>query len=184
MSFHTFQELFVYQLRDLYDAENQILEALPLVIKAASSAELKQALKDHFVDTQNQVERLLTIFNYLETDPEGQHSLGMEGLIAEINEIIQFPGKSAVKDAAIIATAQKIEHYEISGYGTVHCHAKYFNFEDAVSLLQDTLNEEAAADKKLTKLAEGSLFSSGINKEALKITASVGGSHSRTKRKK
>lgn len=174
MSFHTFQELFIYQLRDLYDAENQILEALPQIIKSSSSPELKQALKDHFRETEAQVERLLTIFNYLEVDPEGQHCFGMEGLIHEANEIIQIPGKSAVKDAAIIGAAQKIEHYEVAGYGTVHSHAEYLDFKEAAILLQETLNEEGAADKKLTKIAEGTLFSTGINKEALKITASAG----------
>jgi ferritin-like metal-binding protein YciE len=154
-------DLYVDELKDLYSAENQILKALPKMAKKASSEELKEAFNEHLEVTRKQVERLDQIFSELEVTPRGKKCKAMEGLIEEGKEVLQEDGEPAVIDAALIACAQRIEHYEMAGYGCVRTYARLLNFGDAEKLLQETLDEEAEADEKLTQVAD-----SAINIEA------------------
>jgi ferritin-like metal-binding protein YciE len=158
--------LFVDQLKDLYSAENQILTALPKMANAASSSELREAFQDHLKQSHRHVDRLNKIFTSLGESSQGVVCKGMQGLVEEGEEIIRSTGDPTVKDAALIAAAQRVEHYEMAGYGTVRTYANELGLDEAADLLQDTLDEEGDADKKLTKLAEGGLFKKGINDAA------------------
>jgi ferritin-like metal-binding protein YciE len=160
MKIETLRELFVEELQDLYSAENQITQALPKLAKAADNQQLKQALEAHLKETKQQVERLEQIFEILEESPEGKTCEGMKGLLKEGEEIIKASGEAEVIDAGIISATQRVEHYEISGYGTVRTYAELLGETDAVRLLDETLQEEKAADQKLNKIA------SSINVEA------------------
>lgn len=160
------EELFVDQLRDLYSAEDQIIQALPQMAQAANSAELKTAFQDHLEQTRTHKQRLDRIFSTLNMSSSGQKCEGMEGLLKEGQEALQLSGDPLVKDAALIAAAQRVEHYEMAGYGTVRTFADQLGHSDAKDLLQQTLNEEGDADKKLTSLAEGGMFKTGINEKA------------------
>jgi len=152
---------FVDELRDLYSAENQITKALPQMIEAASSDKLKQAFQEHLDVTKNQIDRLKQVFKQLNESPSGETCKAMQGLIEEGSEVVEKNGNAQVKDAVLIAAAQKIEHYEIAGYGTVRTYAEMLGFEDAADLLQETLDEESETDEKLTELSEE------INQEAI-----------------
>ena len=154
MKLDTMQKLYVEELRDLYDAENQLLKALPKMAKAASSAELKQVFEDHFDETKEHVERLEEIFKGLDESPKGKTCKAMKGLVEEASEIIEEEGEESILDAGIIAAAQKVEHYEIASYGTVCAWAKLLGEEEEADLLRQTLDEEGAADKNLSELAE------------------------------
>jgi len=156
-----------HEIKDLYNAEHQILETLPKLIKAATNKDLKQALKDHLKETKHQVKRLETVFELLGKKPKQQHCSGIEGILKEGDEMVEEPADSTLRDAAIIAAAQKVEHYEITSYGTARAHAKELDLAEIAALLKETLDEEAAADKKLTKIAEGSFFAAGVNRQAL-----------------
>jgi len=163
----TLDSLFIKELEDMYSSENQILEALPKLIKAASLPDLKEALSKHLKETQNQVTRLEKIFSILDLPIQENTCEAMEGILKEGDEIVHNKAKSATLDAAIICAAQKVEHYEIASYGTLRSFAQYLDLDrKIVDLIQDTLDEEGAADKALTKIAEGTMFTSGINKEA------------------
>lgn len=154
MALDSLHDLFVDELKDLYNAENQLLKALPKMAKAAAHPELKAAFEEHLEVTRNQVKRLETIFEELEESPKGKKCKAMEGLVAEGSEIIEEDGEDAVKDAALIAAAQRVEHYEMAGYGCVRTFANLLGFTKAAKLLQETLDEEGDADKALTELAE------------------------------
>ena len=154
MALDSLHDLYVEELKDLYNAENQLLKALPKMAKAASAEELKNAFTEHLEVTRKQVERLDTIFGELEVSPKGKKCKAMEGLLAEGKEIMEEEGDPAVIDAALIASAQRVEHYEMAGYGCVRTFATLLGYEDAAALLQETLDEEGEADKKLTELAE------------------------------
>lgn len=162
----TFRNLFLYTLRDLWSAEHQIIQALPEAIKAVEDPDLKAALQHHFKETKAQVIRLKKIFLKLKENAAGIHCKGMTGLLIEAQEIYKKKGHSPVKDAALIAAFQRVEHYEIAVYGTARAYAKQLGYDDVSSLLDTTLDEEAAADKALSKLAVGGIFTKGINKEA------------------
>jgi ferritin-like metal-binding protein YciE len=151
----------VDELRDLYNAETQLLKALPKMAKAASSPELKAAFEEHLEVTTGQVERLEKIFGELAEVPKGKKCKAMEGLIEEGKDVIEQDGAPSVMDAALIAAAQRVEHYEMAGNGCVRTFAQLLGNEEAATLLQQTLVEEAEADKKLTQLAE-----TAINVEA------------------
>jgi ferritin-like metal-binding protein YciE len=153
----------VDELKDLYNAENQLVKALPKMAKAAASDELRTAFEEHLQETENQVERLETIFKQLDESPKGKKCQAMVGLIEEGKEMIDADAEDAVRDAALIAAAQKVEHYEIAGYGTVRTYAQLLGLEDAAQLLQETLEEEAAADEKLNDLSKN------INAEAQSV---------------
>lgn len=161
------QDLFIHELRDLYNAEQQLVTALPKMAQAASTPELKDAFNHHLEQTRNHVNRLDSVFSDLGTTSSGEECEAMKGLIKEGEEIISATtGSNAVKDAALIAAAQRVEHYEIAGYGTVRTYAQELGHGKAADLLQETLDEESKANKKLTSLAEGGLLSKGINEKA------------------
>ncbi len=148
-------ELFVDTLKDLYDAEHQIVKALPKMIDKASATDLKQGLQDHLDVTHKQIDRLDQIFNELKITNKSKHCKGMEGILKEGDEMMSEAVDPAVKDAAMIAAAQKVEHYEIAGYGTARAYAQALGHQNFASLLDQTANEEGQADKKLTSIAEG-----------------------------
>jgi ferritin-like metal-binding protein YciE len=154
MKLQTLEDLFVHELRDLYSAENQLVKALPKMAKAASAPELKEGFEQHLEETKEQVSRLEEIFEMLGQKGKGVKCKAMEGLIEEGKEILEMDAEPEVADAALIGAAQKVEHYEIAGYGTARTFAQVLGHEKAVKLLQQTLDEEAATDKKLTELAE------------------------------
>ncbi len=155
--FNSLNDLFVNQIEDLYDAENRLTKALPKMAEAANSSQLKQAFQQHLTETQGHVSRLETIFRELNIEPKRETCEAMKGLIAEGEEMIKAKGDPEVRDAALIAAGQRVEHYEISGYGTAKTFAKRLGMTQAANLLQQTENEEAAADKKLTTIAESSV---------------------------
>ncbi len=155
------EELYMDGLRDVYNAENQILKALPKMAKAANSDQLRQAFQEHETQTRNQVTRLDQIFGMHSTKPRGKKCAGMEGIIEEGKEEMQQNADSDALDAVLIAGAQKVEHYEIATYGTLRTWAQQLGLNNEAQLLQQTLDEEGETDKKLTRLAE-----SQINMEA------------------
>lgn len=148
------QELYVEQLRDLYDAENQIIKALPDMIEVASSPELKQALNEHLEVTKTQATRLEEIFSKLGEKPKGEKCKGMQGVLQEGSDLVEDIDDPNVRDAAIIASAQRVEHYEMAGYGTARTYATLLGEDAASQLLEQTLDEEKEADDKLTELAD------------------------------
>lgn len=162
MKLETLHDLYVSELKDLYNAENQLLKALPKMAKAASSPELAQAFTDHLEQTQGHVERLESIFEKLEVSPKGKVCKAMKGLLEEGKDVMAENADPSVMDAALIAAAQRVEHYEMAGYGCVRTFARLLGEEYAADLLQETLDEEGSADKALTELAE-----SVINVEAV-----------------
>ncbi|MDZ4718705.1 MAG: ferritin-like domain-containing protein [Roseiflexaceae bacterium] len=147
------QELYISELRDLYSAETQLTEALPKMAKAASHSHLKDAFTSHLKETRGQIERLEMIFTKLGVSPKGKTCKAMQGLITEGEEMIKET-EEATRDAGLISAAQRVEHYEMAGYGTVRTYANQLGDRDAEKLLQMTLDEEGKADKKLTALAE------------------------------
>jgi ferritin-like metal-binding protein YciE len=161
MALDSLHDLYVEELRDLYNAENQLLKALPKMARAASDESLSAAFLEHLEVTRGQVDRLDRIFKKLGEKPTGKKCVAMEGLIKEGKEMMEEDAEPAVLDAALIAAAQKVEHYEIAGYGTVRTYARLLGYEEAADLLQETLDEEGETDQKLTDLAE-----SVINVEA------------------
>jgi ferritin-like metal-binding protein YciE len=160
MKLESLHDLFVDELRDLYNAETQLVKALPKMAKAAASEELRAAFESHLKETEGQVQRLEAVFKQIDASPKGKKCRAMMGLIEEGKEMIEAEGREAVKDAALIAAAQRVEHYEIAGYGTVRTYAQLLGFDEAVDLLQETLDEEASADHKLSDLSKN------INEEA------------------
>ena len=156
-TYNSFEDLFVGQIEDLYDAEHRIIKALPKMIEAASSPNLKQALQMHLNETQQQVRRLESVFQQINRTAERETCDAMKGLLSEAEEMISADAAPDVKDAALIAAAQRVEHYEISGYGTARTFAQRLDYTEAATLLQQTMQEEIAADKKLTEIAESSV---------------------------
>jgi ferritin-like metal-binding protein YciE len=157
MSLKTMRDLFVQELKDLYSAENQLTKALPKMAKGASAGDLQAAFEHHLEQTKEHVQRLETIFERLEVSPRGKKCKAMEGLIEEGKELLQEDSEEGVLDAALIAAAQRVEHYEIAGYGCARTFARMLGDEEAAALLQQTLDEEAETDRKLTDLAERSI---------------------------
>ncbi len=153
MKLENLQQLYLKELRDLYDAEEQITEALPKLIQAAHNPALKNALKEHLDVTQKQISRLEQIFNNLNEKSSGETCKGMKGVIKEGDEIVSAGGDPATVDAGIISAAQRVEHYEMAGYGTVRTYAQLLGQQEHARLLQQTLDEEEQADQTLTKIA-------------------------------
>lgn len=151
---NSLHDLYIEELRDLYNAENQLIKALPKMAKRATSVELRSALEEHLQQTRGQVERLDIIFHRLDESPKGSTCEGMKGIIEEGEDLMDVDAPGMVCDAGIISSAQRVEHYEIAGYGTVRTYARQLGFEDDARLLQETLDEEGEADKKLTSIAE------------------------------
>ncbi|PYJ90689.1 MAG: ferritin-like domain-containing protein [Verrucomicrobia bacterium] len=165
MKLDTLQKLYTNELRDLYNAEHQLLKALPKMAKAASSEDLKDAFEKHLEQTKSHVERLEQVFEELNEKPKGKTCRAMKGLVEEGSEILQLDGEESVLDAGIIVAAQKVEHYEIAGYGSVRTFAHLLGQNKAAELLQTTLDEEAETNQVLNRLAE-----SIVNPEALMET--------------
>ena len=154
MKMKTLKDLYVSELKDLYSAEKQILKALPKMAKAATAPELKKAFQQHLAQTEVHVGRLEKICEQLGQKPTGKVCKAMEGLVEEGKELIEEKPDPSVLDAGLIAAAQRVEHYEMAGYGTVRTFAKLLGEDKAATLLQETLDEERETDKKLTELAE------------------------------
>lgn len=154
MQIQSLEKLFVHELKDLYSAENQILEALPKMKEAASSDDLKNGFEEHRKQTEEHVKRIEQIFEDLDQKPSGETCKGMEGLIAEGEMFVKADGDSSAKDAGLISAAQKVEHYEIASYGAVRTYAQHLGNNKAKDLLEKTLKEESQTDEKLTHLAE------------------------------
>jgi ferritin-like metal-binding protein YciE len=148
------QNLFVEQLRDLYDGEKQITKALPKLIEKANNPELKDALQEHLDVTNEQIKRLEQIFHILGEKASGETCKGMKGVLAEGDSVVGDAEDNSVRDASIIASAQRVEHYEIAGYGTVRTYAKLLGKNDIANLLEQTLQEEKEADQTLSEIAE------------------------------
>lgn len=160
MSVETLDELLVDELKDLYSAEKQIVRSLPKLAKAAASTELQEALLSHLEETKGQVERLEQIAELVGKKLTGKTCVGMQGVLEEGSEVVEETDKGTVRDAALIGASQRVEHYEIAGYGTARDFAKILGMNDVAELLEQTLQEEKAADKKLTSL------STAVNKRA------------------
>jgi ferritin-like metal-binding protein YciE len=155
------RDLFVDELSDLLSAETQLLDALPKVAQTATSSELRTALEEHLQVTRGHVDRLKKVFADLGTAPKQKTCKGMQGLIAEGEELMKEGRRSSVLDAGLIGAAQRVEHYEMAGYGTARTHAGELGADGAAKLLEQTLREEKEADHKLTQIAER-----GVNKAA------------------
>jgi ferritin-like metal-binding protein YciE len=158
---NTLEDLYTDLLKDLYSAEKQLVKALPKMVRAAQASDLQKAFQHHLSQTEGHVERLEQIFTDMEGSPRGKKCVGMEGLIEEGGEIMQEDAEPDVMDAGLIAAAQKVEHYEIASYGTARTWAQQLGYDKAARLLQETLDEEGEANKKLTEIAE-----SHVNMEA------------------
>ena len=157
----TLHEAFVDELRDSYDAEKQLTKALPKMVKAANSPELRAAFEAHLEETRQQIDRLDQVFALLDEKARGKHCAGMAGIVEEGQSVMDEEFDETTADACLIAAAQRVEHYEMAAYGTLVAWARALGHMDAADLLQETLDEEKAADEKLSSLAEG-----GINQEA------------------
>jgi ferritin-like metal-binding protein YciE len=154
MRLESLQDLYLEELHDLYDAERQGLKILPKMMEAASSTGLRNALRDHLGQTENQIRRLETILEGLGEAPGRRKCLAMKGLVKEAEQNLGGDAALMVRDAALIAATQKIEHYEIASYGCVRTYAEVLGHQEAARLLQETLDEEEAADRGLTEMAE------------------------------
>jgi ferritin-like metal-binding protein YciE len=166
MAAKNMQDLLIEELRDIYHAEKQLTRALPKMARAASNEQLKQAFTRHLEETQGQIERLEQVFEKLDTRTRGKHCHAMEGLIEEAKEIMEMGLAPELQDVALIAAAQKVEHYEIAGYGTLHALAQSAGLDEVAQLLEQTLNEEKKTDQLLNELAIND-----VNKKAMQSAA-------------
>lgn len=163
-----FQELFIDELRDIYDGERQLVKALPDILESAMEPNLKEALNDHWEETKEQISRLDQIFQILQETPSGKTCEAMQSLIKGWKELASKYPQSAVRDAALIIIAERIEHYEMAVYGSLRTFAKQLDLDECAQLLQKSLNEEGKANKKFTDIAEGGFFTAGVNQRAAK----------------
>lgn len=162
MASSTLHDAFIEELRDTYDAEKQLTKALPKLAKAAANPQLRQAFEAHLAETQQQIARLEQVFASIEEKPRGKHCDGIAGIIEEGKSVMEEDFDDQTMDACLIAAGQRVEHYEMAAYGTLVAWAQALGHTEAASLLEENLNEEKAADEKLTGLAEG-----GINQQAV-----------------
>lgn len=161
MKIESMEELFLEQIEDLYDAEERLVKALPKMAEASTSTSLRQAFESHLRQTEGHVTRLETIFRQMNKTPKGETCDAMKGLVSEGQDMVSHIDQSPLRDAGLIAAANRVEHYEIAAYGTVRTYARRLGFQDQAELLNQTLQEEGDTDKKLTTLAE-----SYVNEEA------------------
>jgi ferritin-like metal-binding protein YciE len=166
MQFQTLTDVFAGQIGDLESAEQQLISALPQMATSASNGELRDAFERHLEETRTHARRLEQVKQHLDVAVPEEECKGMKGLIAEGEEILKATGDPNAKDAALIAAAQRVEHYEIAAYGTARTLAKQLELNDAARLLDETLDEESNADSLLTKLATGGMFAAGINEQS------------------
>lgn len=174
LALNSLRELFIHELRDLYSAERQLEETLPKMARAASRSRLEKVFNTHLRETRSHLERLEGIFESLDTSPEGEKSEAIAGMIEQTNEILRQEGQEAVQDAALISAAQRIKHYEMSGYGTARTHAEELGLDTATNVLDAILSEEKSANRTLNRIALGGWLSEGINIEAQKETETKG----------
>jgi ferritin-like metal-binding protein YciE len=167
MKIETMEDLFLEQVEDLYDAERRLVKALPKMAEASTSLSLRQAFESHLMETEGHVTRLENVFRSVGHDPKGHTCDAMKGLISEGEEIISDIDQSSLRDAGLIASANRVEHYEIAAYGSARTFADILGLSEAASLLEQTLQEEKKADQKLTLLAENM-----VNDEALRSPVS------------
>jgi len=167
MKINSMDKLFEHELEDLLSAEKQLIEALPLMAEAANDPALKTAFKDHLKQTKTHVTRLERAFKTLGKEPKAITCKGMQGLIKEGDEIMKDVTDPTIMDVGLIGAAQRVEHYEIAGYGTARAHAESLGHVELVDLLQTTLDEEGDANKLLTQLAEGRMAYAGVNEKAI-----------------
>lgn len=170
----TLEQLLQDEIRDIYDAEKQLVKALPKMAKAASSTELSDAIREHLEQTQGQVQRLEQVFEALGAKAKGKPCAGMKGLIEEGQEIIGADSSDELKDLAIIGAAERVEHYEIAAYGTARTFAEQLGKQDIVDLLQETLDEEKETDEKLTEISQTLLEGVGSSEESDEETTGAG----------
>jgi ferritin-like metal-binding protein YciE len=166
MELETLKDLYVHELKDLYSAENQLIKALPKMAKAAKNRQLSAAFNQHLEQTKRQAKRLEQILKSHDESTRAPKCEGMEGLIAEGDKMAKEDAEDEVRDAGLIAAAQRVEHYEIAAYGTAKTLAGALDYGDAKDLLDQTLDEESNADKLLTKIATGGMMKAGINDKA------------------
>jgi ferritin-like metal-binding protein YciE len=166
MGFESLQDVFAEQLNDLRSAEEQLVDALPKLAGAAGSEELRQAFEEHLAQTRGHLERIDDLLATCGIAKTGEVCAGMKGLIEEGSKVVQASGEPMAKDAALIAAAQRVEHYEIAAYGTAATLANQLDRDDAAEVLGQTLDEEETADKLLTKIATGGMFRAGVNQRA------------------
>lgn len=166
MGFHSLNDVLQEQLEDLHSAETQLIQALPKMAQAAGNDELREAFRNHLEETRGHLKRVEEALGELGVAHPTEVCKGMQGLIAEGEEMIQMPGDPVAKDAGLIAAAQRVEHYEIAGYGTARQLADDCGFDGIKDLMDQTLDEESAADKLLTKIATGGMFKAGVNQKA------------------
>ena len=167
MKIETMEDLFLEQVEDLYDAEKRLVKALPKMADASTSLTLRQAFESHLLETEGHVSRLENVFRTLGQDPKGKTCDAMKGLISEGEDVVSDIDQSPLRDAGLIAAANRVEHYEIAAYGSARTFADILGLSEAAALLEQTLQEEKKADQKLTQLAE-----SMINDEALRSPVS------------
>lgn len=161
------QQLYQDQLRDLYSAETQLITALPEMASNATDPDLREAFSNHLAETEIQRDRLVQICNELGIEPVGEECEAMRGLIREARKHMADTTPGDVRDAVLIASANRVEHYEIAAYGVTRAFAEALGYETAVDLLNESIHEEGEADRLLTRIATGGLFSRGVNQEAI-----------------
>ncbi|MDX1665127.1 MAG: ferritin-like domain-containing protein [Candidatus Promineifilaceae bacterium] len=166
MKFNALYNVYVEQLKDMYSAEKQILDALPKMAEAASTPELRQAFEQHLAETEGQFERVRAILDELDENPGSKVCKGMQGLIEEGSEIMKKKGTPKARDAALILAAQKVEHYEIATYGALHAYAQTLGHDEHAETLNQILDQEYEADQKLDNIAEGGVLEAGLNEQA------------------
>jgi ferritin-like metal-binding protein YciE len=165
MKVENLKELYVHQLKDLYSAEKQIVEALPKMAKAASAKALQDAFRNHLAQSEQHLSKVQSLLDEMDSSPTSTKCKGMEGLIEEGEEAIKMEGSRTTRDAALIAAAQRVEHYEISGYGTVRTYARELGYNDAAEILEGIMDEEGDTDELLNQIAMGGL-TQGVNERA------------------
>lgn len=163
MELETLQDLYIHELKDLYSAEKQIIRALPKMVKAASNEQLKASFQQHLEETKEQAARLERLLEGHKESTRGPKCKGMEGVLAEGSEMIEEDADEEVRDAGLIAAAQRVEHYEMAGYGCARTYAQILGHKEDAATLQTTLNEEGATDKKLTALAKSTINIAALN---------------------
>jgi ferritin-like metal-binding protein YciE len=166
LKLNTLTEAFHSELADIYDAEQQLVNQLPKIAQAVQNSSLRIAIERHLKETRDQVVRLERVFEMVGRKPERDECQAMQGLLEEAEEVISASGDRQVKDAVLIGALQRVEHYEIAAYGTARAFAQQLDMDDVADLLQESLDEESSADSKLTTLAEGGLFTTGVNSQA------------------
>jgi ferritin-like metal-binding protein YciE len=165
MKLKTLEDLYMDELKDLYSAERQVLKALPKLTRAATSSDLKNAFSTHFRETELHAQRIEAIFEDHAVHPKSKKCVGMQGVLEEGEELLEEKAEADVLDAGLIGAAQRVEHYEMAAYGTARTHAEQLGYRHDVELLQQTLDEEKAADKKLTQIAEASVNAKATTEE-------------------